>query len=689
MYLKSLVVKNFRVLEEIEIDFDPRVNVVVGPNAVGKTTLLEAIRFAKAMLAPRTQNESNQVLFALGAASPHNPQSLIFDALASDPRKPLSIRCSYVLSEEEIDSLERNDSINLIGARIILANMGREFANPAETIALFSAPEGQAAIADHVTQLRGHVSRLRAGNRVCKLELTVDPANGQLTSGDPIGAALIGFLDRALPPNQTFFSYFPADRAIPTQEPPVQIGAADAVNQLEAHNSQPQLKYQRLKNTIFNAIVQGKDQSDKLEEEFARIFNRILKGRRLLAVGVNEHGLFKIQILDEESGRSFGLDAMSSGEKGLILTFLLIASTVIKGGVVVLDEPELHLNPAVCKKLLGFLVEEYAVGRGIQLIICSHSPEILSGAFDRDDCALYHLISGTLMTPVRQQDLAEVSEALQRLGSSSSESLLYRGTVFVEGVQDCELLESGFEGLFRRFKFKDLGGRQNVEKEIRSLQNAEERGINSPKVFFIFDNDDAPAGLASSGSVKVLQWGRRCLENYLIDVGVLTDLLKDPKIVKSPVRNVGELQARLKALAKSQLDDIASRKVYESYAYSSPGLRPTEIQGTGFAEAASILFSRISEIRGQVCAIDEQAWKSEFVRGCEAQKRDLEESWDATWIEDCNGKRLFADLQRDLGVSESLIRFKKRVITSMRTSSSEGWRTMESLLKGLIGSSPS
>jgi len=266
MYLKSLVVKNFRVLEEIDVEFDPRVNVVVGPNAVGKTTLLEAIRFAKAMLAPRTQNESNQVMFALGASSPHNPQAMIYDAIAFDPRKALIVRCSYVLSDDEFDFLQREESINLIAGRLVLANMGREFANPAETIALFSYPEGQAAVASHVNQLREYLSNLRAGNRVCRLEITIDPSNGQLTSGDPIGAALIGFLDRSHPPDQTIFSYFPADRAIPTQDPPVQIGVADISNQLEAHNSQPQLKYQRLKNTIFNAIVQGKEESQKLEQ---------------------------------------------------------------------------------------------------------------------------------------------------------------------------------------------------------------------------------------------------------------------------------------------------------------------------------------------------------------------------------------------------------------------------------------
>ena len=78
---------------------------------------------------------------------------------------------------------------------------------------------------------------------------------------------MIGFLDRRLPPINTVFSYFPADRAIPAQEQPVQIGPGDANNQLESHDSQLHFKYSRLKNTIFNAVV---SQADAQAQQFSR-----------------------------------------------------------------------------------------------------------------------------------------------------------------------------------------------------------------------------------------------------------------------------------------------------------------------------------------------------------------------------------------------------------------------------------
>jgi recombinational DNA repair ATPase RecF len=84
MHVSHVAIRNFRALADIDCDLSPRINVVVGPNAVGKTTILQAIRVAKAILAPRTPSEAQQVLMSLGAASPHFPQRLFLNSLARE-----------------------------------------------------------------------------------------------------------------------------------------------------------------------------------------------------------------------------------------------------------------------------------------------------------------------------------------------------------------------------------------------------------------------------------------------------------------------------------------------------------------------------------------------------------------------------------------------------------------------------
>ncbi len=53
MFLQSLKLKNFRCYEDAEINFRRGLNVVLGPNASGKTTLLEAIFLLATTTSPR------------------------------------------------------------------------------------------------------------------------------------------------------------------------------------------------------------------------------------------------------------------------------------------------------------------------------------------------------------------------------------------------------------------------------------------------------------------------------------------------------------------------------------------------------------------------------------------------------------------------------------------------------------
>ena len=40
--IEKLTLKNFTVFENLEIDFSPRINIIIGENGTGKTHLLKA-----------------------------------------------------------------------------------------------------------------------------------------------------------------------------------------------------------------------------------------------------------------------------------------------------------------------------------------------------------------------------------------------------------------------------------------------------------------------------------------------------------------------------------------------------------------------------------------------------------------------------------------------------------------------
>lgn len=681
MHIRALTIQNFRALQDISVDFSTRVSVIVGPNAAGKTTVIEAARLAKALLAPRTQSEAQQILHSLGASSPHVPQRLRLQAIAQDASKPLVIRTHYEFVSDEIELLRAAKT--QIATSLIQAQGGQAFASPDALIAFLSSDEGKANLKGAEEAVERTLSQV-ASTRRCSLDLNFPPNAPPRSDGNPIEAQFIAYMERRLPPHKTAFTYFPADRALPSGEQPVQLGGPDAAQQLESYNSQPQLKFSRLKNAIFSAsFIANASNERPLAEEFERIFNGLLKGRKLDSFGINEIGFLNVQIRDLESNRVFDLDGMSSGEKGLILTFLMIARSVVQHGIVLLDEPELHLNPAVCKDLLNFIIEEYAKPRNLQVIICTHSPEILTTAFDSDDCALYHLMSGTNISRVHTQDKSNISEALRRLGATESDNLLYRGVVFVEGPDDVSLLEAGFSHLFRRFKLKPSMGRSEVEKAAQLLQDNEGTAAVSPS-YFILDLDDEPTTITTSESVRVLQWSRRCLENYLIDLEILTKLLMDDEVTKNPLSNEGEVRKLLTRLAMSQLRDVAIRTLYAENRFIGLGLRKEDLSAPSTEAIAKSLAARIHEAKVKLEPFNPVSWQESFLAAVEVKRAELQKTWESNWVPLCDGKRLLLDLSKEVALRLNQKKFKLRLMKEMALARTPNWIEMESSLKELL-----
>jgi predicted ATPase len=678
MRLTKLTIRNFRGLQNINLEFDKRANVIVGPNAVGKTTVLEAVRLAKAVLAPRLGDEAQSVLMTLGAISPHNPQRVNYGALCGIDTQPLNIVAVFELSAAEVASLD--NLVHDIATAVVRASLGfNPAAGQLPIVQFLSSPAGAQALAAAKSMVVVALPGIKSGASIT-LDLTIDPVIQNVRGANHIDQLVFTALEARLPPHQALFSYFPADRALPIGESVIQVGGPDILAQLQSHNAQPQTKYNRLKPTIINNVLFGSDTRDKQVADFKKIFSKVLKDRELVGTSINQFGLVSIKIKQIADGKTFDIDGMSSGEKGLILTFLLISHSVSEGGVILIDEPELHLNPAVCKLLLPFLIDEYLVPKNIQAIICSHSPELLGTAFDREDCSLHHLQSSTVISEIYPEDKAEVFDALRRLGASASDVLFSNGSIFVEGEHDIEILEAGLSKSVNRYNVTHLGGRGPVEQEIRTLQEAESKGEIDTLKCFIFDLDCVPTSLTSTKLVKVLQWKRTCLENYLIDEKVIYDLLKPTDISKKSIQSRGEVAAIFKEIALSQLPGVAITKVYNTLEYENPGLRPKEVLGRNYEEAAQILFSKLAKIQGQLCPLNQTDWCDQFVVNCKLHATNEQARWEGEWLNLCDGKRFLKDLHSRFEVRLRPLQFKKLIVEKMEQEQSAGWVLVEKLI---------
>ena len=63
MYIKTLKLKNYRNYEEVEVSFDPNINIIYGNNAVGKTNLLESIYMCSTSKSHKNTKENDIINF--------------------------------------------------------------------------------------------------------------------------------------------------------------------------------------------------------------------------------------------------------------------------------------------------------------------------------------------------------------------------------------------------------------------------------------------------------------------------------------------------------------------------------------------------------------------------------------------------------------------------------------------------
>jgi predicted ATPase len=676
MHLKHVTIKNFRGLKQLSFDLPELAAVIVGPNAVGKSSVLEAIRLTRGVLAQTYNGETQQVLTSLGAIMP-GFGTLKADALLGDVNKPLEITLKLELLTHEMQFLaQRIPQL----ARLRIQNL---FANATnDDLALvnyLSSEEGQAQYQETLVEAE-QIFRDVEQSKTIILSLVIDPIQQSMRGTNLFHQEVATLLSRGLPPSVGLMTYFPADRAMPTGEVNIQLGAADAQQQLHSHVGQPATKYQRLKQQIVNQTLTA--ERSELAGDFNTVFDKLLEGKKLESISLTPHGLLSVGIRETATGAIFDIDSMSSGEKGLLLSFFLMKRSTAQGGIILLDEPELHLNPAVCRKIVPFLLQEVLEPLNIQAIICTHSPDITAQAYENPKCTLLHLRSGVDMTPIYQRDKQEVFEALRRLGSQPSDVLFSHGSVYVEGDDDEELISIGWAERIVGYQLIKLHGRDRVEREIKTLQSEEAKDQLNTLQCFIFDLDRKPTNLNDSKFVKVRQWDRYCLENYLLGADAIFDACRSLMIGGSPSR--GELSTTLQDLAMAQVRGVIAQQIYKDLEPENPGFRRKLKNLDDYEQIGQDLLKTLATIKEQVANLDSAVWLTNFKNQCESQDQLLREEWHENWKKHADGKSILTALYMKLNPKCSMTDFKRRIVQEMRNQKTEDWRLVDNILSSAL-----
>lgn len=112
----------------------------------------------------------------------------------------------------------------------------------------------------------------------------------------------------------------------------------------------------------------------------------------------------------------------------------------LPAGVLLIDEPELHLHPAALENVVDWIAERTAQGQSA--VIATHSPRVMRLAVDGRLLHVHRVDGHTVLTPVPPGLVSAIDATAADMGFGSRERLgAIRGVLAVEGPHDRLVLE--------------------------------------------------------------------------------------------------------------------------------------------------------------------------------------------------------------------------------------------------------
>lgn len=527
MRFDSLSIRNLRAIRRADITDLGDVVLVAGPNGCGKSLMLDAVRLLKSMYGGYQWDEWRH-WFGEYQIDLDNRDSL--RRLLRDRNAPLELAGDFLLSDAEREYIAANDQA-LLEPIVWREVFGRD-AGTAMARSLAASTE-QRAYAQHVSdmvgQRREELHRELAAEKF-HLAFTLQP-DGSTDISRCIVAEVV--FQTYAPQHIGVVDYHSAARSYARE------GLGGITLDLSTFEGQrrdsslynTQRKYQNVKNELASNYVRevfatqasadlpSTDLNETLRDLFQTFFpDKSYAGPRPTADGKLE---FPVRLA---GGETHDIDDLSSGEKEILYGYLRLRHSAPQNSVILLDEPELHLNPGLLQGLVDFYHRHLGRALNNQLWLVTHSDALLRQAVGNQNYSTFHLrAAGTTEPSENQASRISANDDLeQAIIDLVGDLAAYKPNakvVILEGDPttefDVHMVSRLFPDFAQRVNLVSGGGKRRVRDLYATLSEmAQNAGL--PERFYAIVDRDSPVQNVPDGA-DVHRWDRYHIENYLLE----------------------------------------------------------------------------------------------------------------------------------------------------------------------------
>jgi predicted ATPase len=539
MKIDSLNISNFRGISEVRLSDLGTMVIVAGQNGSGKSCLFDAIRLLKSLYGGYQANEWQQWMgeFQISISN----RSSDFVSMFNDPNRELRIACDFRLSEDERRYITAHAD-ELLREKIWRSILPEAYGWGGYRMAMFA------------TQFRDRepevAARARQEHDLLMKELAAPTVRGECFV--PPGGAL--FMEDSLTLSVAFSTFRPTEIGVIDYHGAQRHYGRENVQGInlnleenEQKRSQSALynygaKYTNVKGEMAASYVKEllatragmvSPAQETLTTTLQELFATFFPDKTFLGPQATIKGALTFPVVTS-GGARHDLDELSAGEKEILYGYLRIRNSAPRFSIILLDEPELHLNPRLIRGLPQFYKKNLGEALGNQIWLVSHSDALLREVVGRDGYHVFHMLPcGKVGQGESQLKALSVTADLDlALVDLVGDLAAYRPSgkvVIFEGGGDSDfdqrVASTLFPELLEHANLVSGSNKTRVRALHETLDVASKKGQLPFKFYAITDRDSEPPS-STAKSVNVFSWDVYHIENYLLEPRFLCKVLQ-------------------------------------------------------------------------------------------------------------------------------------------------------------------